>query len=380
MAIFGILTGVVFLYSHETGIAVIIVAAAFWLLAAVLHRGSLPDRIKEMGISVGCLLATLLPFFLYFYATDALVPFLKVIFEYPFYVMLGYGSLPAPNISQTALSVIRGKMPFASIYPSITFCFPIFVYAVTLAFQIIHFLKGGFTTRDIFFFLIMLYGIIMFRYALGRSDGFHIFQVYAPAVFLLCYLGTLPLQQAVTRGIKSVIPFIVIIFPLMVLFSFSPTFETLRWRMFEVNTVNIKKKFSALPQEDMVEVPVPEMKGVFVPGRTAETIMDFVKFSKKLEADDSVFVFGNAPFAYFILNRRNPTRFDMIYWAVNTELQKEIVDDLEEAKPKYMIYMMFELDDIPAHVQVPVIYEYCAKTYQDLIYKYKNFGVYIRTN
>jgi hypothetical protein len=54
---------------------------------------------------------------------------------------------------------------------------------------------------------------------------------------------------------------------------------------------------------------------------------------------DYVFVYPYYPMYYFLADVRNPTRYSILMYNINTELQfAEVIDDLEEKEVKYVLW------------------------------------------
>ena len=364
----GIITGLAFVYSQENGIAAAMTAACFLILALVFERGKGGKRVRESVIFIAGTLVMIIPFIIFFISNGSLGAFIETIFGYPRYVMLGYGAVPAPDIVARAEAFFSGKLAFKHLAYSLIFWLPAPVYAITLAVIAKRWRACAFNAADSFFFMLAIYGVITFRSALGRSDGFHLIQVYAPVFLLLAYLASL----ASCEGFKSstvrrlLATLVVLLIPSLFIMSH---FNTRAPKEFiRLNTTGIVQKFSLDPLKLRAteKLNIPEMGGVPVRARTAEAIREVIDFKEKLRPIDEVYVFGNVPFYYFILGKTNPTRFDYPYWAATTDLQKEIISELDEEMPRFILYKMFKLDTIdgiPPHIQVPELYNYINSNY-----------------
>jgi hypothetical protein len=70
----------------------------------------------------------------------------------------------------------------------------------------------------------------------------------------------------------------------------------------------------------------------------------------------------------------------MSYFAVTHDMRREMVYNLEQTPPRYVIYNKntWRLDDIPENIQVPEVLDYVTKTYHpieesdDLIFLERN--------
>ena len=377
----GAVSGGAFLYSQENGLAAIIAVFAIFIISIPV-RGF--KRIKSIFIetllfTAGFLLI-IIPFIVYFATHGALDSFLQTIFEYPRYVMLGYAAVPAPDIFAAIKGYISGDFPPERLRYPLIFVFPPVIYAICLTVMVINVFKGRYSRREYFFFTVLVYGVITFRSALGRSDGFHLVQVYAPAFFVLAYLAdTSFVSLGGRKMLKALIIFIIAFaipaFLILTNFNKKASREFVR-----VNVTEIAGKFSAEPAPGMVQVNASETDGIYMPPRAAAHVKELLSFKLRLMSDDTLYVFGNVPFYYFMLGKQNPTRFDYPYWAVTTGMQEEIVHDLAGNRPDYILYKldrMDRIDDMPPSIQVPLVYNHIMENYAvDTSFNYKGFRVF----
>ena len=71
---------------------------------------------------------------------------------------------------------------------------------------------------------------------------------------------------------------------------------------------------------------------------------------------------------YFLFDKRNPTRYAIAYMAVTTEQRLDLIRDLEEKKPKYLVYSTntWRIDGIPEQIQIPEVLAYLDQNYHVL--------------
>ena len=375
----GIITGIAFLYSPEKGMAVLMAAAVFVGLAVLIDIKEIRLRVEEVLIFLGGFLLTLAPVIYYFYSTDALMPFLNNIADYSRYVMLGYDSLPAPDLIANIKGFLSGRDSFKVLAFGIAFYLPVLIYALTLLFVGLEYLKGRLTPLDVFALMLTLYAIVTFRSALGRSDGFHLVQVYAPAFFLLSYLATLHLKHGASR-LRAVVVF-VILFALPLSFVMTNFNAAAPKKFITMNTVGAAVKFSPVVPRGFVESSAPEMAGIYIPPGSARTIDGLKAFKGMIKETDEVYVFGNVPLFYFLLGKQNPTRYDYPYWAVTKEIQREIIGDLKRKRPLYMLYKMDRVDmvdNIQPFLRLPLLYGFLMENYSlESRVTFPGFKVYV---
>jgi hypothetical protein len=380
----GLVAGAAFLYSQENGVAALVAVVSLWGVKAISNRGELKNILVDASYFIAAFLVAILPFMVYFYANGALGAFLSTIYEYPKLALMGFAAIPAPNLVEQARLFMDGKAALPYFLYSILFSLPPLVYAVAFGVFGVLRLKGRFTSRDAFFFLVTVYGAIIFRSALGRSDGFHFVQVFAPSAFVLAYLSGVSLGAASESRVKMPTLRYMAIFVLPLIFAnanFMTTFyEETAENILSVNTVGIVEKIFPEPRPGLVTTSFPELGGIYVPPEVAYHVAELKNFAGRISWDDGVYVLGNSSLTHVLIDRPNPTRFDMYYWAGTTRLQEEVVADLERRKPRYVVVEPGGLlDNIARETQVPVINDYVFSTYQRAQgFYYGTFAVYER--
>jgi hypothetical protein len=80
---------------------------------------------------------------------------------------------------------------------------------------------------------------------------------------------------------------------------------------------------------------------------------------------DHVLFFPNEAAYYFLFERRSPTRYVNAYYAVTTAHRLEMVADLEQRRPAYVVYSLGDsrIDNIPEEIQVPEVVNYLYQHY-----------------
>lgn len=114
---------------------------------------------------------------------------------------------------------------------------------------------------------------------------------------------------------------------------------------------------------------VPELAraGVRVDPATARSLRGLKSFLDEATAPgDDVYFFPNEAIYYFLLDRRNPTRFAISYFAITSELRRELVADLERRRPRFVVWSLrtWRVDGIRENVQVPEVLAYLLENYR----------------
>jgi len=113
--------------------------------------------------------------------------------------------------------------------------------------------------------------------------------------------------------------------------------------------------YSSLPRVGPILIPPNQQKSL-------EKVASYIH-SHTL-SDEPIFVFSNTGAYYFLLDRPNPTRFYQIVFASTPSLQKEVIQDLEKAKPQYVIFAPgTDVDGINNTRRLPLIFTYLSWNY-----------------
>ena len=355
----GIVTGQSLLFSQEAGLSSFFSQLAYLVLNRFPERGW-RGREKELGVLLTGTFLSILPMLATFYFKGVLPAALKNMYEYPKYFALGYGNLPFLGLTDFLKTPTTDGMLFA--YWIISVYVGSAIYLLSSAF-----LFPDIRNRSLKL-CILLFGILLFRAFLGRSDGLHA-QFVSPPAFLLIFL----LIDDTWRGFRnrpflslrvgSVLWVAFLLLPLLFLFS-RP--EALRSGIRHVieEVVHFRQKGS-LPS-DGTRVPEVERGGILFDPTTAERLKGISHFLQvHTGPGDYTYFFPNEAGYYFLFNRNNPTRYPCAFHAATQAQRVELIGDLERRKPKYIVHSLSTavIDGIPEDRQVPEVVTYLKKEY-----------------
>jgi hypothetical protein len=255
---------------------------------------------------------------------------------------MGYGSLPFPNFKNFLSAPSTAGAWFAY--------WVIFVYIFSAIYFISLFRLGHHHPDHLFKVSILIFGIILFRSALGRSDAHHIHFVSPPAFFLAFIFLDRAARNIMRRS------------PL-----FQRTGNLLLGAAFLASTLFLFSRPDALKGNyDLVKSEVLHFGDVLFDNETVQTLM---KISSFIQANtiphEYVYFFPNEAAYYFFFDRHNPTRYAAVYHAITREHRLELVADLEKKKPRFVVYSMTtaRIDGISENIQAPEVVEYLHKEY-----------------
>lgn len=348
----GAILGQSLLFSQEVGIC------SLFSVFALLMMNYLATRnwrmvIREVSLVLTGCFVSVTPMLLYFYFKGALPAFFMNVYEYPKYFAMGFGALPFPNVKDFLASPWQKGTWFAY--------WIIFLYIVFASYLIPRILLGQ-LSRDYFLKAsLLIFGILLFRSALGRSDLHH-FHFVSPPAFLLVFL----FADGSIRGLlkpnpnwfrtANALSLAMLLTLTLFLFTKPVGFTTNRydWRLLE----------------NGYRIPDLDRGGVPFDLRTAETLGEIHNFlERNTVPGECTYFFPNEAAYYFLFNRNNPTRYFGAYHAVTKEHRHELVGELEKYKPKYVIYSRhtYRIDGIREDSQVPEVLEYL----------YQKYGLYV---
>ncbi|HBA89287.1 MAG TPA: hypothetical protein DCZ75_15265 [Geobacter sp.] len=356
----GIAVGISLLFSQEVGLCAVIATGAFLCLESYAARSLRPLALRGGLAGAGCLLV-LLPMLGYFYRQQALGRFFESLYGYPKLVTLGFGALPFPSLRVLLSS------PFGSGAYFPYWMIGIFLLAaVTLLVRLFLGLGG----REINFrSALLVFGMLLFRAALGRSDESHYIFAFIPPLMLalimlddsLRGLADCP-ERTLDTGRRLLVGGLIV--SMLLLFGAS--------RVLRENVKNVFTEIGRAPTKFSVQrtgVALPWLKrgGTQFDKATAE---DLVKIKGVLERHtkpgEPVLFFPNEAAYYFLFDRPVPSRYVHAYFAVTKQHRLEMVQELERSRPACVIHTLdnWRIDDIMEDVQVPEVVRYMKEKYE----------------
>jgi len=353
----GMTVGGAFLYSQEIGVCALVASSVYLGFRVCLER-SAGEAVRPMLAFVAGFISMVTPFLIYFGLNGALVPFLEDLFSYPRLVMLGYGGVAFPGILH-ALQSPLSPMVFDNYWI-------ISVYIVILVLLLTRILMCKVDLKTMIILYIVVFGIVLFRSALGRASVEKAHFVAIPAFMLLfCYLDQgVEMVQKRSNLLAGT---------LMAGFTFSVSFFVVinmslprhHLQMFKNQVMN-PHRYDYNPVG--TEIAGLKRNDVRHPTGTAMEIQLIADFFSKHEAGEYVYFFPNEPAYYFLFDKKNPTRYPMSYLAVTSGMRLESVLDIEKHKPRYVVYSKttWRPDNIMVDVQVPEIFDYIKSRYKVL--------------
>ncbi|MFA7405814.1 MAG: hypothetical protein WC007_17625 [Pelobacteraceae bacterium] len=349
--------GVSFLFSQEVGACSLVASCA--LVALGFFEGctftTLARRSAQLLAGVA---AMLLPVMVYFMTKASLPEIVDSLFEYPRLAMLGYAGLIFPSIADAVVSY-NAPLVFDNYWIIALYVFVAILLTIRL-------LTGRIDTKTVEMVFLLVFGALLFRSALGRSSIGKAYFV-APPAFLLLFMA---LDHSVLRFRKNRIFFRVfmVMVTVVVISAVSAKMTFPQHNISNLRELFLaKNRFAKNADTQMAGVERDDVYHHPDTVREIRLIADF--FKTHPTPNGYVYFFPQEAAYYFIFNKKNPTRYPTSYLAITHDMRREVVEDLEEKKPLYVVYSKstWRIDGIPAYVQVPEIIDYLKANYDVLL-------------
>jgi hypothetical protein len=355
----GLAIGFSLIFSQEVGFCAIIASSLF--LCLKLRITSDYRRLAREGLlmAAGCLMV-IVPVLAYFNHQDALGRLFDSLYGYPKLITLGYGSLPFPSLSKFPANLLSSRTIFGY--------WIIGIYLLSAISLLVRFFLGLDDRKLHFRATLLLFGMILFRIALGRSDEAHIYDASSPA-FLLAFLmlddvvnGLRCHSENLLNGGRRVLG-VAILLSLLLLIGGS---SILRRNIFSIwgELTEITSKFTI--RDAGVRLDQLPRGGIYYDPETAETLTKIGNaLDRNTKPNEQVLFFPNDAAFYFLFDRKVPTRYVHAYFAASSAQRLEMVGELERQRPAIVVYNLTSwiIDGIPESVQVPEVVNYLREKY-----------------
>ena len=334
----GVVSGTSLLYSQEYGAALVVVSA----LAFVVRREVRGAALYGLGAA-----AVAAPVLIWFAANDALLPMLHDLVQYPRYLMAGYAKMIFPSLVSGLPLVVSELSTESSLALRLSYAVPaVSLGALMLALPVsaldprrpIASMRelGEALARDparLTLVLIAIFGLIVFRVALGRSSLPRTLAVLPAAVLLLGFgfdrLVDLWRRGSAFRPLAASRTLALVLLVAVGGFLEPPYLVTL-----------VKKTASNLT--------------MFVTHREHpfgnRHVMRVVRWIQlHTDAGEPVLFLPDDGAYYYLSDRPNPIRFVMGHQIVTDEHRAEVLRDLRANPPRYVVWDddAYRVDDLP---------------------------------
>lgn len=373
----GLAAGQSLLFSQEAGLCSVIAVVGFFALSSI-QAGDKKRLLRNGGVYFVSLFVSIFPMLGYLLLKGALGAFFGSLYGYPKLVLLGFSALPFPDFVQFM------KNPFSGDAAIVPFWI-LLVYAFTAVYLLPLVVLKKMGRRHMLMAALLIFGVLFFRYGLGRADFSHIFPTLPPALVLALMFADGALAGTVSqRGFMRIGKGLLLtgVLVSLALLLRTPVLEA---TMSEAaNSVTDTNRLRAEPPPPPKNLPcatgaqqiryapldLPRTGPVYVNESTAKSVEAIQKFlNENLRPGELVYFFPNEPMYYFLFDLPPPTKYVMSTFAITTNQRYELVSELERTKPMYAIYSKNteREDDIPARVYAPEVLSYLNRKYRPVL-------------
>ncbi len=239
-------------------------------------------------------------------------------------------------------------------------------YILTFIYLFIKFVLRKINQIDVLIFGISFFGFLLSTILIGRSGHFSF--TLSPMFILSAYFVQLLYSYYVETKKKS--EKIICLFIMLILFSFSLRIISV-YRPHFADVVKIPGAIVADRSKTKFVGPIAISKKQ---EKSFQTIKSFI--DQRTRPNEDVFFLGNEPLMYLIVNRADPTRYDLPEVADIKEKRLEILNDLILKKTRYIIYDLdsWSVDGVSNYSRLPEVVDYINKNYTKS--RFANFIIY----
>lgn len=250
--------------------------------------------------------------------------------NYPYFFELIHG-----NLSPILL--------FKSIFSKEMLVYWVFLFNIIIVFTSFYtFLTGSINKINKKIFLLYLFCLILSITLIGRNGIGHVLFVLPPIIIILfIFLERLVFSsnEKMSNTFRLVMGSIIIIFLFRILLIYRPTY----FGIFRINNILAK---------DYENV---NLVGV-APVDNASQLKELKKFiDKQTVKDTQIFLLKDEPGLYAILDRSNPTRYDLPFIADSLPKRYELINQIKFSNIKYIIddTLAWDVDGISNRQRIP---------------------------
>lgn len=361
IAVAGCAAGIGVFWSLDIGVYTSLAAALFFVVAAWFERAHIPfvrgfARTAlpfAVGASVGAL-----PFVVYLASHDALRAFidnsiLQVSLQLPVW------GLPFPSFRDWVASAAHGDpKQFLGDGTFTAFLAPL-VFVATCAAIGVRSIAGALDTRDRQRLLLAIFGLVVYRTALGRSDAGHF--AYAAAMLWPLLLMFAEDAWHARTGLLRALPACLLVG--FVFTAFEPAYALVRqW-------TRIAELQPELPGGGFSYAPMRRMRDVLVPDAQAQTLTALKSWlDERLPPNEPFADFCNAGAAYYFVERPIATRYAYPAYAATPAMQAQFIADLDRTKPRYLLASQvlgaMHVDGVALERRLPLLAAYFKQNYE----------------
>ena len=341
-------TGLALLYSQEYGICAVAAVVGATALDRTL-RGAEPWGLRvaaaarSISVFLAGVLAPLLALVAFYAACGRGALLLRTAYESVAYAAAGvWGSLPSPITLDSFLhpyslieAFVSGERDSRYHDGNLEFLLPAAAYLLAGIALLLRACRRCWSRRDSFLFGLLLFGAAGYRVALAAPEIFHLLSTTAPALILIVALSADAARLRIVTRRRIGVPVGLAAVVVVMLASIA---------MGERAGCAYQKFKAIYTGKERLSVPFPYVHDDIPRAgdiRIEKGVREIVHYVRDHSSPtDAIFVdvgMFEGPEIYWLGDRRNPTRFDMLQEILSTGRQKDLLDELTSDPPLYVI-------------------------------------------
>lgn len=316
----GLFSALSFFISIETGISSL-VAVSFATLLVSKKKTFIGNFTKLItGMLTGSV-----PILTVFLAQGSLYKFFEYIFYYASTFSSGYQNYP---MSDTMPQTLIQWFLVSKYISSSGFMFNLSVLTLLGAFltATLKKVRKTFNPKDILIAGLAVFGLILARSALGRSDAYHVAFIWIISIIIIGYF----LQQLnqISKGATAAILCIMLLF----ISREAVQFSFIQNQLVKFQTYG--NPSGGYPSYSLKRAGI--ITGIDVNPRETDSLVNYI--DAHVNYDKPIFVFPQEPEVYFLADRNDSTEFDTPTAFYTPDYQEKMISQLKQNPPELIIY------------------------------------------
>ena len=235
---------------------------------------------------------------------------------------------------------------------SMLFYWSLLLMLLFLTIIVIRFFLRKTTKEDGIIFLVLCFGFLIYTSIIGRSGHYFLlvpFVLISGGYFLSLVFQSNRMKDTTSKILNVLVLSLFLLYGIRHLMIFRHT------QFF--NPLVVQSANLTVPRVTPLTISKGQAQDILM-------LQDF--FSKNTKSTDTIFIFNNLPALYFLLDRENPTYYDLPFLAYSREKRMEIISQLKRSSPKFIIEDKdsWAVDGVSDRQRLPEVITYIQTQYQ----------------
>ncbi len=237
------------------------------------------------------------------------------------------------------------------------------IYFAAVFYIIVKFIQRRLGKEDYVFVLISFFGLLVYTILLTRHGAGHYFYTLPANLIVCAYFLNALLNVKKKEKVIYIFMFLIVLYLIRILYLNNPMIR------FSLNIPSyISPHFGSLDRVGLLNISSAQTRKIIF-------YQQFI--SSNTTNKDYIFLFNDTPSVYMLVDRVNPTKFDLPFIGNRLEKRMDILRDLTNNKPKYVFIDndAWPVDGISNKVRLPEVYKFIQENYV-LLEKNENVEIY----